>query len=66
LGTEKGKFFIDSRSKRATVRERELRDAWVEWSISSDERRETDAALRPAREKFLAEEKKFTNITDFP
>lgn len=62
---EGSKYLIGSRSKRASVREKELRDSWIKWSVENDEDREISAKLKPIREKYLEEKKKFTKITDF-
>jgi hypothetical protein len=65
LKRDKGKFMIDSRSKKASVRERELKDAWVRWAIARDEEEEVEKVLEPIRDKFKEVKKNYKNLSDF-
>lgn len=59
---DQDKYRITSRSKKANVRESEMKDAWIRWSLQRDETQEIQEALKPIREKYSKERSQQTTL----
>lgn len=65
VGEDKGKYYIRTRSRKADVREAELKNAWIEWQIKRDEEKEIEPLLIPLQNKYVEERKKRPRVTEF-
>jgi len=62
---DKNTYRIISRSKRADVRERELRKKWIEFSISKDNEHELKNQLNELKMQFIERKQQRKSILDY-